>query len=152
MSRAFVNEESVVEETPERPVSPHPNYVTIAGLSAIDSALEAAQHAHAKAQASADRDALARASRDVRYWSARRSTAKVIIPANEAGVVQFGHAVRFVRDDGREQTFKIVGEDEADPAKGLVSHVSPIAKALLGRRKGDVVRAGASEIKILDIR
>ena len=47
--------------------------------------------------------------------------------------MQFGHAVTLVRDDGRRQTFQIVGEDEADPAKGSISYVSPLARALLGR-------------------
>ena len=152
MSRAFVNEDNMVEEIPERPVSPHPNYVTTTGLAAIDSALETAQRAYAQAQASADREALARAGRDLRYWTARRSTAHVITPRNDIDVVQFGRAVTFVRTDGRKQTFKIVGEDEADPAKGLVSHVSPLAKALLGQRKGDAVSAaGVGEFEILNI-
>ena len=50
-----------------------------------------------------------------------------------------------VRDDGREQTFRIVGEDEADPAKGSISHVSPLARSMFGKRVGDVVRAGNGE-------
>jgi len=151
MSRAFVNEENIVEDIPERSVSPHPNYVTPKGMALIDSALAAAQQAYAEAQASADRDALARAARDVRYWNARRSTAQVVAPTADSEVVQFGHAVTFVRVDRRKQTFKIVGEDEADPSKGLVSHVSPIAKALLGQKKGDVVRVGAGDLEILEI-
>ena len=57
-----------------------------------------------------------------------------------------------VRDDGREQIFKIVGEDEADPSQGTVSHVSPLAASLLGRKKGDVVRAGRDDVEIVAIR
>jgi len=53
--------------------------------------------------------------------------------------------VTIVRDDGREQTFRIVGEDEADPAKGSISHVSPLARSMFGKRVGDVVRAGNGE-------
>ena len=56
-----------------------------------------------------------------------------------------------MRDDGREQTFRIVGQDEADPSQGSISHVSPLAKAMFGKRVGDVVRAGAGEAKILQI-
>jgi transcription elongation GreA/GreB family factor len=64
--------------------------------------------------------------------------------------------IRFIsaplaRDDGREQTFRIVGEDEADPACGSISHVSPLARAMFGKRVGDVVRAGAREAEILSI-
>ena len=53
-----------------------------------------------------------------------------------------------MRDDGREQSFRIVGEDEADPAQGTISHVSPLARALFGKAVGDVVRAGQGEAEI----
>lgn len=151
MSRAFVNEDNLVEELPERPISPHPNFVTAAGLAAIDAALAAAQRAYGKAQARADREALAKAARELRYWNSRRLSAEVVTPSSATNVVQFGHAVTFARNDGRKQTFRIVGEDEADPSKGLVSHVSPLARALLGKAIGDVVRAGSSEAKIAGI-
>jgi hypothetical protein len=51
--------------------------------------------------------------------------------------------VTIVRDDGREQTFRIVGEDEADPSQGSISHVSPLARSMFGKRVGDVVQAPA---------
>ena len=56
-----------------------------------------------------------------------------------------------VRDDGRQQTFRIVGEDEADPASGSISYVSPLARALLGKRVGDTLRAGKDEAEIMAI-
>jgi transcription elongation GreA/GreB family factor len=56
-----------------------------------------------------------------------------------------------VRDDGRRQTFRIVGEDEADPARGTLSHVSPVARALFGKEVGDIIRAGQSDAEIVDI-
>ena len=56
-----------------------------------------------------------------------------------------------VRDDGREQMFRIVGEDEADPSKGSISHVSPLARSMFGKRVGDVVRAGDGEAEIIRI-
>lgn len=58
--------------------------------------------------------------------------------------------VTFVRD-GCKTKFRIVGEDEADPSKGLVSYLSPVAKALLGAAKGDVVRLGAGDAEIIAI-
>ena len=69
----------------------------------------------------------------------------------ETSTVRFGNRVTIARDDGRTQTFRIVGEDEADPAEGLLSYVSPLARALTGKRVGDVVPAGQSEAEILAI-
>jgi transcription elongation GreA/GreB family factor len=115
MSRAIVKEldTDYREELPERPVSEHPNDVTAAGLAQIEHALAAASEAYAAAQASADRAALAAAGRDLRYWSARRATARVVPAPIDRSEVRFGASVTILRDDGREQTFRIVGEDEA---------------------------------------
>lgn len=151
MSRAFVNEDAFVDSLPDRPVSEHPNLVTEQGLALIAQALEAARRDYGQAQAAGDREALARAGRELRYWNARRATAQLRLPAPDADVVQFGHAVTIVREDGRQQTFRIVGEDEADPAKGSISHVSPLARALLGRHVGDTVRAGKDDAEITSI-
>jgi transcription elongation GreA/GreB family factor len=76
----------------------------------------------------------------------------VVAPNDDTSQVRFGHTVKLKRDDGREQTFRIVGEDEADPAKGTLSHVAPLARALFGKSAGDTVRAGEHELEILDIR
>ncbi len=152
MSRAFVNEDSFVDDLPDRPVSPHPNHVTERGLQLIESALDTSRRAYGEAQAAGDREALAKAGRDVRYWSARRASAVVMASAPGADAVQFGSAVTIVRDDGREQTFRIVGEDEANPANGLISHVSPLARALIGKRVGDTVRAGRDDAEITAIK
>jgi transcription elongation GreA/GreB family factor len=152
MSRAFVKEQdNPVEELPERPISEHPNDVTPEGAARIDAELGAARTTYAAAQKSGDRAALASASRDVRYWSSRRATARIIPPPEDHDRVQFGATVKIARDDGREQTFRIVGEDEADPARGSISHVSPLARAMFGKRVGDVVRAGAGEAEIVSI-
>jgi transcription elongation GreA/GreB family factor len=62
--------------------------------------------------------------------------------------VTFGASATIARADGRVQTFRIVGEDEADPAKGSISYISPLAAALLGREVGDVVTVGGAEIEI----
>jgi transcription elongation GreA/GreB family factor len=151
MSRAFVNEGTFVEELPDRPISDHPNLVTEHGLTMIDSALGATRREYSEAQGAGDREGLAKAGRDLRYWSARRATAQVLSPAPGIDAVQFGNKVSIVRDDGRAQNFRIVGEDEADPAKGSISHVSPLARALLGKRVGDTVRAGKDEAEIIAI-
>jgi len=153
MSRAFVKEFDGEEvELPDRPVSEHPNLVTAEGLAQIDAALARLHASHAHAQAAADRSALASVGRDLRYWAARRSTAQLIPAPSSNDKVQFGSTVTILRDDGRRQTYRIVGEDEAEPAKGTLSYVSPVARALMHKQVGDVVRAGAGEAEITEIR
>ena len=152
MSRAFVNEDHFVEDLPDRPISDHPNLVTGNGLRLIDAALQTARRDYGEAQAAGARGALASAGRDLRYWSARRATAQLVSIDPDNAAVQFGNTVTIIRDDGREQSFAIVGEDEADPATGTVSHASPLARALLGKTVGDVIRAGQGEAEITAIK
>ncbi|MCS3928927.1 transcription elongation GreA/GreB family factor [Bradyrhizobium elkanii] len=137
MSRAFVKDGDFLEQLPERLVSGHPNDVTEAGLAQIEQALAAASEAYAAALASTDRAAIAAAGRDLRYWSARRATARVVPVPTDHSEVRFGTSVTIVRDDGRGQTFRIVGEHEADPSHGSISHVSPLARSMFGKRVGD---------------
>jgi transcription elongation GreA/GreB family factor len=152
MSRAFVREgEGNPDDLPDRPISDAPNDVTRKGLVQIEAAVAAAQEAQAAAQTEGDRAAIASASRELRYWSARRASAHVVAEPDDDSQVRFGHVVMILRDDGRQQTFRIVGEDEADPAHGTVSHASPLARALFGRGVGDVVRVGSGEAEILNI-
>ena len=89
---------------------------------------------------------------DALYFAARVRTAQVIPNPTSTDTVAFGSTVTFRRDDGRVQKYRIVGEDEADPAHGTISYVSPVAQALMGRSIGDVVRAGRSEAEIVEIK
>ena len=159
MAVAFTREEDYEAQAanlPDRPVSAHPNLVTASGLAAIDAELASARAAYAAAQAeggiSADRTAMARATRDLRYWSARRGSAQLTEPELTAGVVQFGVTVEIAREDGRSQTFRIVGEDEADPKAGSVSYLSPLAAALLGKAVGDVALLNGAEVEVVAVR
>jgi transcription elongation GreA/GreB family factor len=149
MSRAFVREsDEAFDGLPERPVSPHPNLVTPKGLGMIEAVLARLHQEHALAQLTADRAALVRLSRELRYWTARRKSAQVVaVPINPSHV-QFGCTVMIVRDDGRKQRYRIVGEDEADPAHGTISYVSPLARALMGKKIGDVVQMGDSTVEL----
>ncbi len=150
MSRAFVKEDAGGDEVlPDRPVSPHPNYVTAAGLAEIDAELARLQDA--AAAAGDDRAARATVERDLRYWRARRATAEVIPPPADTSVVRFGSTVTLERDDGRRQVWRIVGEDEADPRTGTLSHVSPLARQLVGKAVGDTVRIADGEAEIVEI-
>ncbi|MEO6340471.1 MAG: transcription elongation factor GreA [Caulobacteraceae bacterium] len=158
MSVAFTKEqdsEAAAADLPDRPISTHPNLVTPSGLAQLDAALAEARAAYAAAQASggieADRTAMARATRDLRYYGARRASARLIEPAAVDGKLQFGGTVTFDREDGRRQTFRIVGEDEADPAQGAVSYVSPLARALLGKSIGDTATVAGAEVEIVGI-
>jgi len=158
MAVAFTREEDYearAADLPDRPVSPQPNLVTASGLAAIEAELEAARAAYAAAQAdggiSADRTAMARATRDLRYWSARRASAQLTEPDGPAEEVRFGRTVEIERDDGRRQSWRIVGEDEADPAQGRISYVSPLARALLARSVGDVVDVAGAEAEIIAV-
>jgi transcription elongation GreA/GreB family factor len=153
MSRAFVKEQDfdTSADLPDRQISQHPNDVTSEGLAQIDAALMAARAALARSRMTNDRAAAAAASRDLRYWNARRTTARVIPNSRDATRVHFGSVVTIRRDDDREQTFRIVGEDEADPSNGSISYVSPLAKALLGKSVGEEVKAGNHDALIQDI-
>jgi transcription elongation GreA/GreB family factor len=95
---------------------------------------------------------MAQAARELRYWSARRARALVIPDPTDTREVRFVSAVSVRRADGREQTFRIVGEDEADPARGTISHASPLARSLIGKCVGDVAPLGTSEVEIRAIR
>jgi transcription elongation GreA/GreB family factor len=150
MSRAFVKEtDEIVEQLPDRPVSPHPNVVTPEGLAAIEATLARLHQEHARA--SGDRAALATISRELRYWTSRRASAEVVAAPARPAQVTFGCKVTFVRTDGRWQTYRIVGEDEADPARGSISYVSPVARALMGKRVGDVAEVGTSQVEVVSI-
>ena len=74
-----------------------------------------------------------------------------LVGTDRADEVRFGLEVTIERDDGREQRFRIVGIDEADPAKGSISYIAPLARALMGKKVGDVVPAGNGNAEIIAI-
>jgi transcription elongation GreA/GreB family factor len=159
MSVAFTREDSAQTAQdvtlPDRPISPHPNFVTETGWKALEAAV-----AHARAAVEAGRHiedpderrhAGELAMRDLRYFSQRLESAQIRPAPVTFEAVAFGHRVTIQRDDGRRQTYRIVGEDEADPHNDSVSYVSPLARALIGKAVGDVVALGDHEIEILAI-
>jgi transcription elongation GreA/GreB family factor len=159
LSVAFTKEESAetAAETllPDRPISPHPNLVTESGLKALERQLAEARSAYEGVQSTEDVNERRRLSaiplRDVRYFSERVRTAQVQPNPSSADVVAFGSTVTFGRQDGRVQTFRIVGEDEADPKAGSISFASPVAKSLMGKAMGDTAGSGESELEIIAI-
>ena len=146
MSRAFVKETAESAPPPERMVDEGPNLVTPEGWAQIEAHIARIEESMKTESNVLLRETLAR---DLRYWEIRKSTAEVVTPANE-GTVAFGSTVTITRK-GRQQTFRIVGVDEADASKGLISFRSPLAQAILGARAGDVIEAAEplGEIEIL---
>jgi transcription elongation GreA/GreB family factor len=140
MSRAFVRETDgtdVPEDWPERPVSSHPNFVTARGLAQIDSRIRDLESAREQAKREDDKSTLAHVDRDLRYWLQRRASARLVEPEAAPSKVRFGMKVTVRYEAGDERTYSLVGEDEAEPAQGLISWVSPIAQALLGTEVGE---------------
>jgi len=154
MSRAFVKEQEDAGygELPDRLISEHANLVTKEGLQQIEAEVRRLTAEHAAAQESEDRERIAATARDLRYWSARLASAEVVTPPADGRHVHFGSTVTIERPGGRRQTFRIVGEDEAEPAKGTISYVAPLARALSGKEVGDVVRFGEDEIEVLEVK
>lgn len=154
MSRAFVKESDGAEgqDLPELLVSPHRNLVTPAGLRQTEATVERLQAALSEARAAEDRAGVARIQRDLRYWSGRQRTAEVVKASAATGAVRFGATVALQKQDGKRVRYRIVGEDEADPAHGKISYVSPIARLLIGAAVGDVVTLADGAAEILEIR
>ncbi len=99
--------------------------------------------------------------RRLRYLTKRLDNAEVVDPAQQTNLEQvfFGATVTVMHlgsDAAVDLTYRIVGVDEADPATGAISWISPLARALLKAREGDVVRfpspAGVREIEVIEIR
>ncbi len=98
--------------------------------------------------------------RRIRYLTKRLDNAEVVDPARQANLEQvfFGATVTvgyLDADEAAPLTYRIVGIDEADPASGRISWISPLARALMKAREGDVVKfqspVGLREIEIIEI-
>jgi len=153
MSRAFVKESDGEEdqEVPELQVSRHRNLVTPSGLRQIEATVERLQADLTEARAASDRSTVKRIQRDLRYWTDRLRTAEVVTTVAATGTVRFGSTVLLEKQDGERVDYQIVGEDEADPAKGRISYVSPIARMLIGAYVENVVALADGEARILEI-
>jgi transcription elongation GreA/GreB family factor len=148
MSRAFVKETANDAPPPERMVAEGPNLVTPDGLAQIE-----AEVARLEAALKSETNVLLRETleRDLRYWAQRKATAEVV-PPPQGHMIAFGSRVTISRN-GRQQIFRIVGDDEANPANGLINFRSPLATALIGAESGDVVEMQnpKGEIEILAV-
>ncbi|MBY9063679.1 GreA/GreB family elongation factor [Sphingomonas yunnanensis] len=150
MSVAFRREsdDEHLEPRFELPIPPGPNLVTARGRALIEERVAALESALAAAE---DEEARKAVARDLRYWRTRRATA-IETAARADGVVGFGTIVTFTLD-GRERRVTIVGDDEADPAAGLLALSAPLARALLGASEGEAVAFNGREeaIEVLSV-
>ena len=162
MSRAFVKDIDEQEDRAGllRPQSTHVNYVTPAGLHQLEqkvSELALERSALVGKDDLASQQALRECERELAYYAERVNRAVLVNPEQQRDdAVHFGAAVLAEDEHGQQWNVVIVGEDEADAAQGRISWVSPLAKALLNARVGDVVNwhrpAGDTELEILSIR
>jgi transcription elongation factor GreB len=164
MSKAFTKEtdaapdDDLADDGPALP-SGQPNYITPAGFHKLQDELRQLTRVErpkvveivAWAAGNGDRSEngdylygkkrLREIDRRIRFLTKRLETARVIDPAAQTnrGQVFFGATVTYAREDGSEKTVSIRGVDEADLARGEVSWIAPIARALLKARAGDTV-------------
>jgi len=143
MSRAFVKEDGPDNTPlPDLPISPHPNYVTETGLAQLQDRLAIRQSDLASLRSRIDRlDRLpeAAAERDIRYLDARLRSAILVADTPAPQSVGFGVRVTLRDDAGQVQTWRIVGEDQADSSAGLIAPQAPLAQSLMGAMPGDQV-------------
>jgi transcription elongation GreA/GreB family factor len=150
MSVAFRREsdEEHLEPKFELPIPPGPNLVTERGLALIAARVAALE---AQVAAAPDDEARKPLQRDLRYWTARSLSAELApVPAGDK--VEFGVTVT-ARVRGAEKTFRLVGDDEADPAAGLLSFNAPRARAMLGAEQGELMPFAGEEdaIEVLEV-
>lgn len=173
MSRAFVDEDSGSDEADDMHEIPLPlppgarNYMTPEGAARMTaelrSLLEVERPRAAAALAAAREDGQSQAirhmselDRRIAYLSRMNSSLEVVAQPASAEKVVFGLVVRVLEDGGAQKEYRIVGVDESDPDQGLLSWASPVAKALIGKRPGDlaVVRLpqGERSMEVLQVR
>lgn len=154
MSRAFIDEDSGSDEAEGMHEIPLPlpagakNYMTPEGAARMTAELRrlveterpSASAALAAAALADKSDSIRRLSeidRRISYFSRMNSMLEVVDTPTSTERVVFGLVVRVQEDDEGEKEYRIVGVDESDPERGLLSWASPVAKALIGKKTGD---------------
>ena len=161
MSRAFVKEpdgDQADTDLPERPQSEHPNYTTSDGLQRMKSTVETLRQERNQLKKEDDLSAKTRiktVEAELRYLEKRLQCAIPVNVSKQASEeIRFGATVKLIDENDQKYTFMIVGEDEAEPEKGFISWVSPLARELVGKKTNDVViwerPAGVLELEILE--
>lgn len=180
MSKAFTKESDIStdeEDLPSAPPLPSglKNYITPAGYQRLKDELDQLWKVERPvlvqtitwAASNGDRSEngdyiygkkrLREIDRRIRFLSKRLESSVVVDPAQRQNCDQvfFGATVTISRQDGGESTYSIVGVDEADAGRGLISWVSPLARALLKARVADVVMlrlpGGIEECEVIEV-
>ena len=150
MSVAFRRDgdEEHLEPKFEIPIPPGPNRVTARGLALIGERIVGIE---AQLAAAADEAEITALKRDLRYWQTRQITAE-LMPLASGETAEFGTTVTF-QLNGKQRVLAIVGDDEADPASGLIAFSAPLARALIGARVGEFLEFAGREdaIEVLSI-
>ena len=132
-----------------------PNLVTLTGLKQLQAQLEDARAAYEAANSIEDvnerRRQQAGPLRDARYFAERVRSAQLMPDPESHDVVAFGSTITYSRNGRPAQTYRIVGEDEADPKTGTISFASPVARALMGKSAGDMVDVGEQDLDVISI-
>jgi transcription elongation factor GreB len=180
MSKAFIKEDTDLDSDPEDlPETPLPkgkkNYITPKGFARLQEELHDLLHKKRPeitavvswAAGNGDRSEngdyiygkkrLREIDRRIRFLTKRLESAEVIDPSQKkAHQVFFGATVTVQDEDGESKTYSIVGVDEADPAQGKISWISPLASVLLNKKVGDWASfrspKGVREVVIIEIR
>ncbi|ACG72985.1 GreA/GreB family elongation factor [Anaeromyxobacter sp. K] len=164
MSKAFTSEETPdlgpVVRPPPRLAPGEVRYVTPEGQAALREALARLRADRGDAARLPDAERPARLGElDARIAALDATLGALTVLGPEAtpeGQVGFGTWVTVEEEDGRRVTWRLVGPDEADARRGLISAGSPVARALLGRRAGDVVEVnrpgGEAELTVVAVR
>ena len=159
MSRAFVKEpdgDQAETDLPVRLQSEHPNYITLKGLEKQKAYLHDLISQYSvlkKSNTLAEKSKIKLLNADITYLKKRvESAIPVKVEEQEGENIRFGATINLVEKNNTQYKFTIVGEDEADAENGLISWVSPLATALIGKQAGDVIvwarPLGALELEI----
>ncbi|MET0374966.1 MAG: GreA/GreB family elongation factor [Rhizorhabdus sp.] len=142
MSVAFRREsdEEHLEPKFEIPIPPGPNLVTARGLALIQAKVAEIE---AVLPTLKDEDAIKSVRRELRYWGTRQATAQ-IVPEPDGVTVEIGCVVDY-RLKGMPRTITIVGDDEADPASGLIAFSAPLARAMMQAEAGELLPFGGDD-------
>lgn len=152
MSVAFRREgdDEHLEPKFELPLPPGPNLVTARGLAQIRSKVAELQAALPRLTGETE---IAATRRELRYWQTRQSTAE-LVDVPDGRHVAFGTTVA-IRLNGRDRSITIVGDDEANPASGLLSFSAPLCRAMMDAEVGDLLdfagKADAIEILAIEV-
>ena len=146
MNRAFVKEpdgDQAETDLPVRPQSKHPNYITMKGLEKQKTYLHELILECSALKTSntlADKNKIKLLNADISYLKQRvESAIPIKVEAQEGEDIRFGATITLVDENNTQYKFTIVGQDEVDAENGLISWVSPLASALIGKQVGDII-------------